>query len=244
MVSTDPIRTKNRRSIENTYDHNSTIRRYNTIGSSVCAFYHGYLKISECGIACRSKNTELRLHMKFVYRFFFQTVFGWRIQDDRPAVLPSYIVVVAPHTSNWDFWVGICVRSLANMEDVKYLAKASLFKPPLGWFFRAMGGYPVNRSKSAYLVENIIAMFKSGEITKITITPEGTRKYQPNWKTGFHRIATGANVPIVLCTFDYAQKLAILSEPFPLTDDVESDIERMKDWFRPHKGKIPENGVR
>lgn len=182
--------------------------------------------------------------MKFVYRFFFETIFGWRIQDDRPKNLPRYIVVVAPHTSNWDFWVGVCVRSLANMKDVKYLAKASLFKPPLGWFFRAMGGYPVDRSRSGNLVDTIVAMFKSGEITKITITPEGTRKYQPDWKTGFHRIATAANVPIILCTFDYGQKLAILTEPFPLTDDIAADIERMKDWFRPHKGRNPENGIR
>lgn len=182
--------------------------------------------------------------MRALYSFFFRTVAGWRIQDDRPKGLGSYIVVVAPHTSNWDFFVGLCVRSLARMDDVKYLAKASLFRPPLGWFFRMVGGYPVDRSQHNNLVESVVAMFKRGEISKIAITPEGTRSYQPVWKTGFHRIATGAGVPIVLATFDYPQRKAIISAPFPLTDDPAADIERMKDWFRPHKGKNPEDGIR
>lgn len=182
--------------------------------------------------------------MRIIYGFFFHTLAGWRIQDDRPQGLDRYIVVVAPHTSNWDFFVGLAVRNLARMGNVKFLAKNSLFKPPFGWIFRAVGGYPVDRSKHTNLVDAVVAMFDRGEITKIGITPEGTRKYQPDWKTGFHRIATGAKVPIVLCTFDYPQKLAILSAPFPLTDDPEADIVRMKDWFRPHKGKNPEDGLR
>jgi 1-acyl-sn-glycerol-3-phosphate acyltransferase len=182
--------------------------------------------------------------LRSIHRFFFQTLAGWRIQDDRPAGLERYIVVVAPHTSNWDFFVGLAVRSLARMGDVKYLAKNSLFKPPFGWIFRALGGYPVDRSKHNNLVDAVVAMFDSGEIKGIGITPEGTRKYQPEWKTGFHRMATQAGVPIILCTFDYPKKLAILSAPFPLTADPAADIERMKDWFRPHKGKNPEDGVR
>lgn len=182
--------------------------------------------------------------MRPVYRFFFQTLLGWRIRDERPADLKRYIVVVAPHTSNWDFFVGLCVRSLARMGDVKYLGKKSLFKPPFGWFFRALGGYPVDRSKHNNLVDAVVAMFQRGEITKIAITPEGTRKYQPHWKTGFHHMATKAGVPILLCTFDYPAKEVIITAPFTLTSDPEADIVRMKDWFRPHKGKNPEDGVR
>ncbi|MBL0127836.1 MAG: 1-acyl-sn-glycerol-3-phosphate acyltransferase [Flavobacteriales bacterium] len=182
--------------------------------------------------------------MRPIHHFFLRILCGWRIQDDRPKDLARYIVVVAPHTSNWDFPVGLAVRSLARMDDVRFLGKASLFKPPFGWFFRAVGGYPVDRSKHNNLVDAVVAMFDQGLITKIAIAPEGTRKYQPDWKTGFHRIATKAGVPIILVTFDYAQKLAILSAPFPLTDDPAADIERMKDWFRPHKGKNPMDGVR
>lgn len=182
--------------------------------------------------------------MRPVYRFFFQTLLGWRIRDERPADLQRYIVVVAPHTSNWDFFVGLAVRSLARMGNVKYLAKKSLFKPPVGWLFKALGGYPVDRSKHNNLVDAVVAMFQRGEITRIAITPEGTRKYQPHWKTGFHHMATKAGVPIILCTFDYPAKEVVITDPFPLTSDPEADIVRMKDWFRPHKGRNPEDGVR
>lgn len=182
--------------------------------------------------------------MRLLYRLVFQRMLGWRIRDDRPADLDRYIVVVAPHTSNWDFLVGLAVRSIARMHDVKYLAKKSLFGPFTGWLFRALGGYPVDRSRHTNLVDAVVAMFDRGEIERIAITPEGTRSYQPHWKTGFHRIAIGAGVPIILATFDYPRKEVLISAPFPLTADPEADIERMKDWFRPHKGKHPELGVR
>ena len=177
-------------------------------------------------------------------RTIFCTLWGWRIEDRIPKDLERYIVVVAPHTSNWDFVVGLFVRKLAGMGDVKYLAKASLFKPPFGWFFRGLGGYPVDRSRHNNLVDAVVELFRSGAVQKIAITPEGTRTYQPNWKTGFHYIARNAGLPVVLATFHYPGKLVVLSEVFPLTDDVDADVERMKDWFRQYKGRNPEQGVR
>jgi 1-acyl-sn-glycerol-3-phosphate acyltransferase len=94
------------------------------------------------------------------------------------------------------------------------------------------------------LVDAVVELFNSGAIKRIAITPEGTRKYQPHWKSGFHHIATKAGVPIILCAFDYANKRVVISDTFPLTADVEGDIERMKDWFRPFKGRNPEDGIR
>lgn len=182
--------------------------------------------------------------MKAFYRFFFETLCGWRIEGRIPPGMDRYIIIVAPHTSNWDFPIGLCVRSLADMGDVKYLAKESLFKPPLGWIMRKLGGYPVVRSKSMNQVDTVVEMFNRGEITKITITPEGTRTYQPKWKTGFHHIARKAGVPILLGGFDWGRKRVVISEEFPLTDDTEADIERMKAWFRPMKGRNPEQGIR
>lgn len=194
--------------------------------------------------ARRNEPSAIFGRMRFLYKLVFERWLGWRIQDERPAGLDRFIIVVAPHTSNWDFMVGLAVRSIARLHDVKYLAKDALFKPWNGWFFRALGGYPVDRSKHNNMVDAVVSMFKRGEIRKIAITPEGTRSYQPNWKTGFHRIATGAGVPIILATFDYPAKRCIITAPFPLTSDPEADIARMKDWFRPHKGKNPEDGVR
>jgi 1-acyl-sn-glycerol-3-phosphate acyltransferase len=102
----------------------------------------------------------------------------------------------------------------------------------------------VDRSKHNNLVDAVVALFSSGAIQRIAITPEGTRAYQPHWKSGFHHIATKAGVPIILCAFDYPNKRVVISDTFPLTTDVEGDIERMKDWFRPFKGRIPEKGIR
>ncbi len=201
-------------------------------------------QISLRGPARRNEPSAIFGRMRFLYKLVFERCLGWRIQDERPAGLDRFIIVVAPHTSNWDFMVGLAVRSIARLHDVKYLAKDALFKPWSGWFFRALGGYPVDRSKHNNMVDAVVSMFKRGEIRKIAITPEGTRSYQPNWKTGFHRIATGAGVPIILATFDYPEKRCIITAPFPLTSDPEADIARMKDWFRPHKGKNPEDGVR
>jgi len=182
--------------------------------------------------------------MRLIYHFFFHVLGGWRIKDDRPPGLDRYIVVVAPHTSNWDFPLGLCTRSLAPMGDVKYLAKKQLFKPPFGWLFRALGGYPVDRSKHNNMVDAVVDLFDKGLVSKIAITPEGTRKYQPNWKTGFYHIARKANVPIILGSFDYSRKLVELTAPITLTGDLEHDIERMKAHFRQRLGRFPDQGVR
>ena len=125
---------------------------------------------------------------------------GWRIEDHRPPGLRQYIVVVAPHTSNMDFFIGLFTRSLARMGDVKYLAKKELFRPPLGWFFRAAGGFPVDRSKSTDLVEQVAGFFRADPDFKIAITPEGTRKHEGlvgPFKKGAFRIALDMQYPIV-----------------------------------------------
>ena len=179
-----------------------------------------------------------------LFRFILLRLLGWTIQDDRPAGLRQYIVVVAPHTSNWDFIVGIMVRSIVRMNDVRYLAKASLFKPPFGWIFRMLGGYPVDGSKSQNLVDQVVEYFEADPDFKLAITPEGTRKYVEKWKTGFYHIAKKADVPIILASMDFGRKHVEFTPPFVMSDDPEADIERMKDHYRKVQGKVPENGVR
>jgi 1-acyl-sn-glycerol-3-phosphate acyltransferase len=169
---------------------------------------------------------------------------GWKVVDHRPPGLRQFIVVVAPHTSNWDFMLGLMVRSATRLTDVKYLAKKELFKPPFGWLFRALGGYPVDRSRHTHLTDAVVELFQRNPDFKMAITPEGTRKYVPEWKTGFHRIAVQAHVPIILCSFDYATRTVTFSGIFPLTGEVERDVEAMKDVFRKAKGRNPDQGVR
>lgn len=175
---------------------------------------------------------------------FLLRLLGWKIVGGKPAHLRQYIVVVAPHTSNWDFIIGLLVRSAAQMTDVKYLAKKELFTPWIGWLFRALGGYPVDRKKHTNMTEAVVDLFHRNPDFKIAITPEGTRRYVPEWKTGFHRIAIQASVPIILCSFDFGGKTVTFSDPFPLSGNVADDIEAMKVVFRKAKGRNPDQGVR
>mgnify|MGYP001259052219 CR=1 FL=1 len=181
--------------------------------------------------------------LRALYRFIYFRLLGWKLEDHRPPDMPNYIIVVAPHTSNWDFPLGVLVRRIARLGDTRYLAKASLFRPPLGWFFRALGGYPVDRSKSQNMVDQVVTYFREVPGFKLAITPEGTRKRQDNWKTGFYYIAKAANVPIILCALDYGRKTVSFSAPFVMSDDKDADIERMKDHYRNVKGCNPELGV-
>lgn len=181
-----------------------------------------------------------------MFRRFSLLVFrliGWRIVDHRPPGLKKAIYVVAPHTSNWDFVIGVFGRSIARLDNTRYLAKRSLFAPPFGWFFRALGGYPVDRSKSTGITEQVVAYFNTIPDFCIAITPEGTRKHVTQWKTGFWRIAKQAGVPMILTSFDYGRKEITFREPFFAGDDMEADIAWMMDYFKAFQGRNPAGGV-
>lgn len=183
--------------------------------------------------------------MKKFYKHFFGfwfKLFGWKIAK-YPPNLKKYVVAVAPHTSNWDFGVGYCVKHIADIHP-NFLAKRSLFKlPGIGWFLRNMGGYPVDRSKNVKLVDQIIEKFNELDQFIMAITPEGTRSRNDNWKTGFYFVAHGAKVPIVMAGMDYGLRQVTFSDPLYTTGDVQADLEKIKAFFRPMKGKYPEKGV-
>ncbi|MEQ8471863.1 MAG: lysophospholipid acyltransferase family protein [Marinoscillum sp.] len=176
---------------------------------------------------------------------FFKLCFkltGWKMKGHRPN-LKKYVVIVAPHTSNWDFFVGVAARSISGLRS-DFLAKNSLFKIPLvGWFLRKIGGHPVDRTKKLKMVDQVVELFNQHEEFVITITPEGTRSYNPDWKTGFYRIAHRAGVPIVMVGFDFEHKTVEYKEPFYPTGDIDKEVEEIKDYYRSIKGKYPEKGV-
>lgn len=174
-----------------------------------------------------------------MFRMFSQLMLrllGWRVIDHRPPAVGSAIYLVVPHTSNWDFFLGLFARSVARI-DAKYLAKKSLFESVFGWFFRATGGYPVDRSKSMHITDQVVEYFNTVPGFSIAITPEGTRKKVESWKTGFWRIAKEADVPLVLTSFDYSRKEVILSAPFRVGESMDKDIATLMDYFKSFKGK-------
>lgn len=181
-----------------------------------------------------------------MFRAFSKLMFklmGWEIEGNAPQDIPKYILVIAPHTSNWDFIIGVLARSIVKWGNVKYLAKKELFVFPFGVFFRAMGGYPVNRTKHTRLVDNVVQLFNKKEKFAIAITPEGTRKKVDRLKTGFYYIASKANIPMILVGFDYLKKKVIISEPLHATGDQDEDLEKLLTFFRSITGKVPEKGI-
>jgi 1-acyl-sn-glycerol-3-phosphate acyltransferase len=165
---------------------------------------------------------------------------GWIIPKAFPDDLPKYVMVVAPHTSNMDFFVGVAARKLLNI-DTKYMAKKELFVFPIKSLMLSLGGYPVNRSKNMSFVDYMKGLFDQEDEFSICITPEGTRKQVSKWKTGFYHIAVAAQVPIILIGFDYAKKWIVISEPFMPSGTFNDDLERMLRFFEKITPKHPEN---
>lgn len=183
--------------------------------------------------------------MKFRWRPVYNRIFhslGWRIEGQFPAEIKKYIIVVAPHTSNWDFMLGLCVRSICRLK-AHYIGKKELFIGPVGWLFRHLGGYPVDRSKSNNFVDAVVKLFEEKDEFVISITPEGTRKRNDDWKTGFYHIANKAGIHLVTAAIDYPSKRVIIGEPFMADDTAEKTVAHLKKYFSEFKGKIPENGV-
>ncbi len=179
--------------------------------------------------------------MKRAISSFLLRIAGWRVVAAIPD-LPKCVICVAPHTSNWDFILGkLAYFSVGRFAG--FMMKKEWFFFPLGAIFRLMGGVPVTRDKRTDLVAQIVAEFNRRERFSIAITPEATRKPNPNWKTGFYRIAMQAGVPIVLAYIDYKDKEIGIQKIFTPTGDMESDIREIKMYYRDFHGRTPENFV-
>ena len=151
------------------------------------------------------------------------------------------IFVVIPHTSNWDFPLGLVCRSALG-ERIRFIGKDTLFRPPFGAIFRWLGGYPVDRSKSHNYVESVVDIFNKEKQLAIAIAPEGTRSKVDRLKTGFYFIAKSAGIPILLAKLHYPKRTLEISAPFFPTDDQEADFAFIYEYFRGARGKIPEKG--
>jgi 1-acyl-sn-glycerol-3-phosphate acyltransferase len=173
-----------------------------------------------------------------ISKFIFKTILGWKLVGDFPKGIKKYVVIAAPHTSWQDFPIGILARNTSGIK-INFIGKNSLFKGPFGFFFRSLGGTPVDRSKSNNLVDAIVDIFNSKDMFRLALSPEGTRKKTAKWKTGFYYIAKGAKVPIVMATLDFKNKQVKISEPYYTTDDKEKDFKYFKSFFTPEMAKKP-----
>lgn len=162
---------------------------------------------------------------------------GWKVEGDIPN-LPQMVVIAAPHTSNWDFVVGMAVVLCLDLR-LYWLGKHTLFRGLLAPLMYWLGGIPINRRASSGAVNQVVAEFQKRQKFFLAIAPEGTRKRVTEWKTGFYHIALQAEVDILPVTINYQRKAIQLRPPFTPTGDIEADLPLLKSYFSPEMGKKP-----
>jgi len=162
---------------------------------------------------------------------------GWKFDGQLDNTKPC-VMIVGPHTSNWDFIIGIIARGALD-TNIHFLGKHQLFMPPWGWIFRAMGGSPVNRCQHNNLVDAVAQLFERVPNYKLALAPEGTRSPVTRWKNGFYHIALKAGVDIVPIGLDFDRKAIVIAKPLRPTGDIEAEINQLMAFYRSIKGYHP-----
>lgn len=177
---------------------------------------------------------------KWWYKIIFFRLMGWSISGHMEPSIKKSVLMVLPHTSSWnDFYIGLFARGIIGLE-MHYVAKAELFRFPFGFYFRWMGGAPLDRSGNQHKVDAIVEVFRKRDLFRMAIAPEGTRKKVNTLKTGFYFIAHKAKVPIIPIAFDYATKTVKLGEAFYPTGNLQDDLPVLLSHFKGSVGKFPE----
>ena len=163
---------------------------------------------------------------------------GWTINLVQE--LPSKCVIcVAPHTSNWDFIIGLLVKYALHIK-ANFFMKKEWFFFPMGYLMRSLGGIAIQRDKKLRMTDQMAAEFEKHETLCVAITPEGTRSYNPDWKKGFYFIAEKAGIPIVFAALDFKKKEIKLGDQFTPTGDVDADMAQIKAYYKDINAKFPE----
>lgn len=174
-----------------------------------------------------------------IAKFIFFKMMGWKIKGSFDPNIKKAVIIVVPHTSWHDFYVGVFTRRILGTQ-INFIGKAELFRWPLGRYFRWMGGVPLDRTPGQNKVEAIANIFKEKDEFRLALAPEGTRKKVLEWKTGYYYIALAANVPIICVAFDYALKTVVIDKPFYPTGEIEEDTEMLRSFYKGVVGKKKE----
>jgi len=179
--------------------------------------------------------------MNWILSLIFQ-LSGWKVVGKLPD-LRKYVVVVAPHTSSWDFIIGVLARSYLKMNNARFLGKKELFDGPFGWFFRGLGGYGVDRKSAHNMVDQVVDAFNAHKDFVLALAPEGTRKKVDKLRTGFYYMALGAGVPIQPIGMDFGTKSIVIGKLLMPTGNLEADMKVIVSFFSGIQGKNPELGI-
>lgn len=162
-------------------------------------------------------------------------LFGWRMEGAFPD-LPKVLIIVAPHSSGFDAVWGLLAKMGLGVH-IEFMAKRELFWWPLGPILRGFGSFPVDRRATGGVVGALADYAKRHERLWLLIAPEGTRKPVKEWKSGFWRLARGANLPVVCAYFDYPRKMIGIGPTFQMSDDLAADMAKIRAFYRPWRGK-------
>jgi 1-acyl-sn-glycerol-3-phosphate acyltransferase len=172
--------------------------------------------------------------INIIYSFFFRLA-GWRLVGDIPVSLSKSLIIVAPHESWFDFPVGLFARAILKTK-ISFLGKAELFNGSFGFFFRWLGGTPVDRFSNNGMVGSVVDLYRSKDYLHIALSPEGTRKPVSKLRTGFYYITLEAQIPIIMVVFDYPNKKIILREPFYISGNIEEDLKAIANYYNQFEG--------
>ena len=174
---------------------------------------------------------------KLIARVFL-AITGWRPEGRKPAA-KRYVLLAAPHTSNWDLVYLLALGLLFDIR-VSWMGKHTLFRWPWGWLTRRVGGIPVRRDRSSNMVDQMARVLERAESMALVVPAEGTRGYVPHWKSGFYHIARSAGVPIVMGYLDFARKRGGFGPELITTGDVAQDMDELRAFYADKVGKFPE----
>jgi 1-acyl-sn-glycerol-3-phosphate acyltransferase len=173
---------------------------------------------------------------RFIGSAFLKTL-GWRCEGEAPEAT-RYVLIAAPHTSNWDFPLMMGMSFVLGMR-ISWMGKHTLFEPPFGALMRRLGGIPIERHKRTNVVEQMVERLGRPEPLALTVPAEGTRARTEHWKSGFYHIARGAGVPGVLAYLDYGRKVGGIGPTVELTGDVRRDMDVIRAFYADKTGRVP-----
>jgi len=188
--------------------------------------------------------------LKALSKFLF-FISGWKVEGNVPDDIKKAVMIAAPHTSYWDFLYARAAFFILDVPVKTTIKKEVVEFPVFGWVLRQLGAIGIDRSpkkgslkKKTSMVDAMVDLIHSREQLMMMVTPEGTRKYVPRWKTGFYRVAEQAKIPIILGFLDYKNKTAGIGPVFYPTGDYNEDLPKIMEFYKDKGGKYPELGVR
>lgn len=176
---------------------------------------------------------------RWIGRLGLRVLGGWKVVGEMPDIKKA-IVPVAPHTSNWDFFVGVFAMLALGLK-LSFLGKHQIFVFPVKGILTWLGGIPVNRASPHGVVGDITTEFSQRDSLILALSPEGTRKKVLKWRTGFLYMARDAKVPVVPVALDFAAREIRIGQSIKVGQDIEAGLAAVKEFTSQARGKVPEN---